>query len=129
MEILLGLALLAVCGLVIFVAEFWWILLILVAISVAVALIILCAYRTKISDVVSAEVIDEKPITERVAENIGYTVGYGRWLSAREHYRYKNVVTGYKVKFVVTLRNGKKEVLTCKKDGITYNALIVKVKK
>lgn len=71
-------------------------------------------------------VIDETPIIKRQAENTGYTVSYGRGISSHEHYRYRNVITGYIVTFKVEWCNGREEIIKCKKDDAFYKYLIVK---
>jgi hypothetical protein len=76
--------------------------------------------------VVAAEVVSREPITERVAENTGYTVGYSKYLSCHEHYRYKNVVTGYKVTFDVLFKDGSLETIVCNEGSKKYNVLINK---
>ena len=126
MEVLLAILFVAVISAIYFLIEYWWIAVIVVAVVGGIALAILCAEDKKVKGVVKARVVEETPIIERVAENTGYTVGYGKHLTCHEHYRYRNVVTGYDVKFVVTFANGKEGIMTCKKDSAEYNILIKK---
>ena len=75
---------------------------------------------------VRAEIISEEPEIKRVTEKDGYSVGYGKHLSYHEHYRYKDVVTGYKVKFKLHLKGGGTRIVECHKDDLIYKQLITK---
>lgn len=127
-SIILGIVFLLVCYLAIFV----WYALPYALIIAIVAAIIVWIVRKKLLDnyrenVEKAEIISEEPIIKRVAENTGYTVSYGRWLSTHNHYRYKNVVTGKRIKFMVYWKSGLRETVVCKEHSATYNILITKV--
>jgi hypothetical protein len=112
--------------------EYWWVLLIAAIVPLVVTIVFLAcsASETKRleTDVVEAKVISEEPIVERVAEKTGYSIGYGRYLSSRDYFRYKNVITGYKVKFAVQFKDGKHKLIECNKDSKEYSVLIFKVK-
>lgn len=124
MEILLALAFLLLCGLIYVVIEFWWVLVIIIAVVGIVALILWIAYNKSLDRVVSAEIIGKEPIVERQAENTGYSIGYGRHLSSREYYRYRNVITGYEITFKVRYADGKQGIIKCRENSATYNKLI-----
>lgn len=76
---------------------------------------------------VKVSIIDETPIIRRQAENTGYTVSYGRGISSHNHYRYRNVITGYIITFKVVWSSGKEEIIKCKKDDAFYKRLMNKV--
>ena len=127
MELIVAIIFLCVCALGIFLWYAWpYILVIGVILAITISLVCKARLKNIEKGVVKAEVVDETPIIERVAENTGYTVSYGRGISSHNHYRYKNVKTGDRVSFSVTWKNGKKEVIECKKDSATYKRLIVK---
>lgn len=88
--------------------------------------LVLRRYETK---VIETEIIDEKPIIERRAEETGYTISYGRSLSGHRHYRYKDVQVGEKVKFEVTWIDNKITYVTCKRGDETFKRLYRKLKK
>ena len=122
--IILGVIFLAVC----YLAAMIWSALPYALIGVVIAVIVYKAMLNNYkNNVIKAEIIDEQPIIKRVAENTGFTVSYGRGLSTHNHYRYKNAVTGKKVKFKLYWREGKTEMLTVKDDSATYKILIEKV--
>ena len=100
-SILLGIVFLLVCYLAIFLWNALPYILVgacvIAFVSMIIYLAVLNNYKTKI---VKAVILDKEPIIKRVAENTGYTISYGRSLSSHEHYRYKNVITGVRVKFI-----------------------------
>lgn len=110
-----------------FVAGSYAVALIVIIVTVSIAL---GARKRRLenmdNNISSVSVIDETPIIRRQAENTGYTVSYGRRISSHEHYRYRNVVTGHIVTFKVVWRNGKEEIIKCKKDDVFYKRLINK---
>ena len=80
-------------------------------------------------DVIKTQILEVKPIIERQAENTGCSVGYGKHLSYHEHYRYRDVVVGEKVVFLVFWDKGGTSEVECKKDDDVYKKLIRKVQK
>lgn len=130
MEILLAIAFLLLCGLVYFAIKYWWILLIFIGMLLLAAIIYFVFHMLELrkieNDVVFAELISREPIIEQVCENTGHTTSYGRHLSYHEHYRNKNVITGYTVKFKVIYKNNKAEIITCNQESDIYNKLIIK---
>ena len=91
-------------------------------------MLLFTAYNNHIKKIIKAEIISEEPIIGRVSEKTGHTNSYGRYYSYHEHYRYRDAITGYNVKFAVEFIDGKKGTKICKKDGFTYNKLIKKIK-
>lgn len=132
MELIVTLLFIIGIFVVLFLIEYWWILLIFIGVILLAAIIYAIARTCELNrletEVILARIISREPIIERVSEKTGYSNGYGRYLSSREYYRYKNVITGYKVKFDVSLRNGKRKIIECNEDSSDYNKLIVKVK-
>jgi hypothetical protein len=126
-EILFAIALLAICGIAIFL---WYALPYIIIIGVIVVIIALLVYNAVLNNykqnVIRAELISQTPIIERQAENTGYSVGYGRYISSREYYRYKNVITGYKTKFDVVFKDGNSRIIECKEGGGVYRILVSK---
>lgn len=127
-SIIFGIVFLVVCYLA---AMIWSALPYALIIGVVVAIIAWIVRKKLLDDyrenVEKAEIINEEPIIKRVAENTGYTISYGRGLSTHNHYRYKNVVTGKRVKFMVYWKSGLRETVVCKEGSATYNILITKV--
>ena len=115
-----------------FVINYWWILLIIIGLLLLAIIIyaIVRSYELKQLDnnVVIAELIGREPIVEQVCENTGHTTSYGRHLSYHEHYRNRNVITGYTVRFNVLFKNGKRKVVECNENSEDYKKLIVKIK-
>jgi hypothetical protein len=109
-----------------FIMEFWWILLIFIGMGLFVAILFFVIEQSMIKRVVKATVIGEEPIIEQVSEKTGHTTSYGRGLSYHEHYRYRNVVTGYNVTFAVEYKNGSRNEITCRKNSGKYNKLIIR---
>jgi hypothetical protein len=109
-----------------FLMQYWWMVLIALGLGGIAGIILVVIDGCKLCNVVNAEVIDEVPIIERVSEKTGHTTSYGRGLSYHEHYRDRDVITGYNVTFAVVYKSGKRGVITCKKDSVTYNKLINK---
>ena len=110
--------------------EYWWILLIFIGVLILAAIIYFAFHTAELRkierDAVFVKLIGREPIIEQVCENTGHTTSYGRYLSYHEHYRNRNVVTGYNVKFKVVYKNNKAEIITCTQDSDTYNKLIIK---
>lgn len=130
MELLITLLFIVAIFVILFVIEYWWVLLIFIGMFLLAA-IIYFVFRIfelkKIeNDVVFAELISREPIIEQVCENTGHTTSYGRHLSYHEHYRNRNVITGYTVKFKVIYKNNKVEIIVCNQDSDIYNKLIIK---
>ena len=128
MEILFGIVFLLFCAAVYFLLEYWWVLLIIVCVVGFVALIVWIAYFKSLEKIVFAKIVGRQPIIERVSEKTGHTTSYGRSLSYHEHYRDKNVITGYNVTFLVEYENNRVTHITCKEDSIVYNKLLRKAK-
>ena len=126
MELLVTLIFIVAIFVILFLINYWWILLIFIGIVGVVAITLGIAWVCKLQQVVKAQIVGEEPIIERISENVGHTTSYGRYLSYHEHYRNKNVITGYNIKFVVEYKNGKRGVITCQKDSSTYNKLITR---
>jgi ABC-type bacteriocin/lantibiotic exporter with double-glycine peptidase domain len=115
MELLITLLFIVAIFVILFVIEYWWVLLIFIG-MLLLAAIIYFVFRIfelkKIeNDVVFAELISREPIIEQVCENTGHTTSYGRHLSYHEHYRNRNVITGYTVKFKVIIKTTKVKLL------------------
>ena len=110
-----------------FIVENWVNILIVLAIALLISLIGFVIHRDRLDAVVSARITAREPIVERVAEKTGYSVGYGYYYSYREHFRYRNVVTGYKVTFAVEYHDKTKETVVCKEGSYTYGKLIKKI--
>ena len=127
MEILLAIAFLLVCGLIIFVISFWWVFPMVAVVMGIGYLIVFAIKRKELQKVVSARIVSEEPIIKRVSEKTGHTTSYGRYLSYHEHYRDRDVVTGYNVKFDVEYESGRRGTITCKEGDYTYNKLIAKI--
>ena len=112
-----------------FTIQYWWIILI-ITVVIALSVLLGClAFNKSLDNVVSAEIISENPIISRVSEKTGHTTSYGRNLSYHEHYRDRNVITGYNITFAVEYENGKRGEITCKKGGGTYKKLITRCNK
>jgi Zn-dependent protease with chaperone function len=130
MEFVLLLAFAIVVGVIYLLVQFWWVFLILLLLAVLAGMLYFWASRRMLNrlkeEVIRAELINSEPIVERIAEKTGYSIGYGRYLSSREYFRYRDVVTGHKVKFACYYRNGEHNVRTCKKGSQEYNILISK---
>ena len=124
MELLITLLFIVAIFVILFVIEYWWVLVIFAVALGGLAITFLVVEYNNLQKVVKAKVISEEPIIEQVCENTGHTTSYGRHLSYHEHYRNRNVITGYNVKFVVEYENGKRGTITCRKDSATYNKLI-----
>jgi hypothetical protein len=126
MELIITFLFIVAIFVTLFVIEYWWILLVIIGMVGAVALILWIAYIGSLNRVVNAKIIGLTPIVETVSEKTGHTNSYGRYFSYHEHFRDKDVITGYDVTFSVTYENGRKSTITCRKDGIIYNRLINK---
>jgi hypothetical protein len=79
--------------------------------------------------VAETEIIRVEPIVKKQAESTGCSVGYGKYLTYHEHYRYRNVKVGDRVTFRIKWNNGSFGTVTCKKDGETFNRLYPKLKR
>ena len=131
MEFVLLLAFAIVVGVIYLLIQFWWVFLILLLLAVLAGMLYFWASKRMLNrlkeEVIRTELINSEPIVERIAEKTGYSIGYGRYLSSRDYYKYKNVITGHKVVFRCYYSNGERKVRTCKKDSAEYNVLISKV--
>lgn len=132
MEFVLILAFAIIVGVVYLLVQFWWVFLLLFVLLILGLIVYYFIHQRTLKrlqeEVVHAEIINSEPIVERVAEKTGYSIGYGRHLSSREYFRYKDVVTGHKIKFVCYYRNGEHDIRTCKQGSAEYNVLISKTK-
>ena len=130
MEFIVILAFALVVLAVLFLIEYWWILLIFIGMLILAAIIYFVFHTFELrkidNEAVFVKLISREPIVEQVCENTGHTTSYGRHLSYHEHYRNRNVVTGYTVKFKVIYKNNKAEIVTCTQDSDIYNKLIIK---
>lgn len=124
MEFVLMIAVLLLCGLVALLMNYWWVLLIIIGVVGTVALTLWCAYLKSLEQIVFAEIVKKTPVIETVSEKTGHTTSYGRRLSYHEHYRDRNVITGYDVTFSVKYKNGRKSYVTCREGGTVYNKLL-----
>ena len=133
MEILLAIIFLLVCGAIYIAIAYWWVLLIVVGVALLVGLLCWICWNDVLKQlektVVRTELINSEPIVERQAENTGFSVGYGRHISSREYYRYRNVITGYNITFRCYFNDGKVGARKCKEGSREYNILIAKVDK
>ena len=115
-----------------FAIEYWWVLLIVLGFAILLAILLAVFHflnlRNLEKNVVSSELISREPIIERVSENTGYSIGYGKYLSYHDHYRYKNVITGYKVRFRVVYNNSKVDIVECIEGSAEYNKLMTHIK-
>ena len=125
MELIITLLFIVAIFVALFLIEFWWVLLIFIGIGLFVAILFFVIEQSMLKRVVKATVIDEEPIIEQVSEKTGHTTSYGRGLCYHEHYRYRNVVTGYNVTFAVEYKNGSRNEITCRKNSGKYNKLII----
>ena len=128
MEILLAIVFLLVMGAVALVIQYWPVLLMALAAGGLVGILFVFVNYKSLQRVVTARIIGEEPIIERVSEKTGHTRSYGRYYSYHEHYRDKDAITGYNIKFAVTYNDGKQGIMTCKKGSSTYNKLMAKIK-
>ena len=126
MEFLITILFIVAIFVVLFLIEYWWVLLIVVGVGGTVVLTVWIAYLKSLDKIVSANIIKKIPVIETVSEKTGHTTSYGRHLSYHEHYRDRNVVTGYDVTFLVEYQNGKKSYITCREDSAAYKKLINK---
>ena len=114
-----------------FVIQYWWVLLIFAAMLFVAILIYWGVSKHELeylkNNLVKAKIVSSEPIVERRAENTGYTVSYGRYLSSHEHYRYRNVITGHNVTFRCYFKDGKDKLWSCKEGSNEYNIMIAKV--
>ena len=109
--------------------KYWWVLLLIIA------LFLIVAWRDQKDTierlekkVVRAEVVKSEPIVKRKAEKTGFSINYGKSISSRDYYRYRNVVTGYKVTFACYFEDGSSNLHTCNQGSREYNILIAKTK-
>ena len=129
MEFIITLLFIIAIFVILFVINYWWVLLIFVAIAAFVGVLVFVVEYKQLQRVVTARIISEEPIIQTISEKTGHTKSYGRYYSYHEHYRDRDVITGYNVKFAVEYENGKKDTITCKRDGSTYNKLIAKIER
>lgn len=128
MEILFCAVFLLLCAAVYFLFEYWWLLLIIVGILGSVVLIVWLAYLKSLDEITLAKIVVRKPKIKTISEKTGHTTSYGRYLSYHEHYRDRDVITGYDVTFWVKYKNAKETHITCEEKGIVYNKLIKKIR-
>lgn len=132
MDMILAILLLFLMVAVYLLITNWWIVVVAAGVIVLVGGIVLivslCDLQHLKKDVVSTEIISKEPIVERIAENTGYSIGYGRHLSSRRYYRYRDVITGYKVKFNVFFKDGGCKVIECDEGSEKYNILFARLK-
>lgn len=125
-----GIIFLLVCGVAIGLWSVLPYLLIAVAIGLIVYAILYFVLMNRYKNaVVATEIIKVEPIIEKQAENTGYSVGYGKYLTYHDHYRYRDVKTGDKVTFRVWWKDGSENTITCKKGDSTYKQLYAKLKR
>lgn len=124
--IILGIIFVVVCGLAIVIWEALPIILGAVAVGLIAYLIVLIVLNKKI---IETEIIKSEPIMGRRAENTGYSIGYGKSLSYREHYRYKNVQVGERVTFRILWSGGNVTTIVCNSGDAIYKRLYRKLKK
>ena len=124
--IIFGIIFVVVCGLAIVVWEALPIILVAVAIGLIAYLIVLIVLNKKI---VETEIISSEPIMGRRAENTGYSIGYGKSLSYREYYKYKNVQVGERVTFRILWDSGNTTTAVCNSGDAMYKRLYRKMRK
>ena len=124
--IIFAIIFLLVCGLAIVAWEILPFVLIGVVVGIIAYRIILKIYEKK---VVETEIIHEEPIIKRQAENTGYSIGYGKNLSYREYYKYRDVQVGEKVKFKVVWDNGNITTEVCNRGDAMFKRLYRKLRK
>ena len=127
-HILIGIAVLLIVGIITFIVQNATLILVLISIVIIGVLAMRSAFSKRIDEVVYARIIDEEPIINRVSEKSGYSIGYGRHLSFHDHYEYRDVITGYRVRFSVVFRNGTRDMIVCRKDSDEYKKLLEKTK-
>lgn len=115
---------------ILFIMKYWEIILLVAFVMIILALIIsvICfaVHDSRLKRVVRASIISQQPIIETVSEKTGHTQSYGYYYTYHEHFRDKDVVTGYNVTFSVEFANAKKDTITCKEGSYTYKILIKK---
>jgi ABC-type lipoprotein release transport system permease subunit len=126
MEILFCAVFLLLCAAIYFLFAYWWLLLIIVGIVGTVTLIVWLAYLKSLDRIILAKIVARNPKVKTISEKTGHTTSYGRYLSYHEHYRDRNVITGYDVTFWVKYENGREAHITCEEKGIVYNRLFKK---
>lgn len=125
-SIIYGIIFLGVCVFAIVMWEILPIIVVAMVIGIIAYRIILKVYDKK---VVETEIIHEEPIMKRQAENTGYSIGYGKSLSYREYYKYKDVQVGEKVKFKVVWDNGNVTTEVCNRGSAMFKRLYRKLRK
>lgn len=124
--------LLVICSLAVLVIWFlilyWWAVLIVLAVIALCILIGYLAFKKSLDNVVIAEIISRTPRVDTISEKTGHTKSYGRYFTYHEHYKNKDIIVGYTVKFAVVYKSGKTGTIMCKEGGGTYNKLLSKVK-
>lgn len=83
--------------------------------------------RMETGGAVEAVVLSEEPIVKNKAVQTGFTDSYNGRFSSHEHYEYRDVVEGYRVRFFVRYENGAKKTVLCNKGDRIYRRLIRKV--
>ena len=94
---------------------------------VAVVLVISAAELKKQKEtaekITHATLITETAVYVKKAKINGYSVSFRE---RRDHYSYTDVVDHYECAFRVTYNDGKTDILTCVKNSLLYNELILK---
>ena len=76
---------------------------------------------------IKIEYVSKTPEFKKVAEKAGCSIGYGKQYSYHEHYKYNNVVSGYKVRFKAYLKNGTTTFVDCDEGDRIYKMFNSKV--
>lgn len=100
---------------------------ILMILTLIISAIYFAAHDNRLKKVVRAHIICQDPIIETISEKTGHTKSYGYYYTYHEHFRDRDVISGYKVTFSVEFENGKKDTITCKEGSYTYRKLIEKM--
>ena len=128
MSIILGIIIVTIGLTIMFVAENWALLLVLITASTIMTVLIqwLCMRRYE-TQVVETDIVSVTPIIETQSQKVGSSVGYGYYLTYHEHYRDVDVQTGERVTFRVKWKNGKTSYVMCKRGDATFKRLYRKL--
>ena len=84
------------------------------------------AQKKLVSNIQKAEFVKEIPVYKPTEKNTGYSIG---WNGRRENYVYTRTIDHYECVFSVIYKDGKREMINCKKGSDLCNELIFKVLK
>lgn len=97
----------------------------IIIVAILVVLIKYTCDNHQIKDAIGAELINVEPIIKQDARPTGYTVGYTSrgTVTAHNHYKYEDVVVGYRHTYRVTYKDGSVREVGCLKGDRVYKAL------